>query len=91
MANQRRCRLQSKYNLSNEFDIASSESTHTLDNSYINAALAATIAQAESLAMIGDRLSNVDREKLHARVMKFMSKTQAGPEPSPEKIERAIR
>jgi antitoxin component of RelBE/YafQ-DinJ toxin-antitoxin module len=59
-------------------------------NSYINATLAATIAQAETLAMMGDRLSNVDREQLHARVMKFMSKTQSGTEPSVAEIERAI-
>lgn len=58
-------------------------------NSYINATLAATVAQAETLAMMGDRLSNVDREKLHARVMNFMSKTQPGPEPSSDEIERA--
>ena len=37
-------------------------------NSYINATLAATISQAETLAMMGDRLSNIDREQLHARV-----------------------
>ena len=59
-------------------------------NSYINATLAATIAQTETLAMMGDRLSNVDREQLHARVMKFMSKTQSGTEPSVTEIERAI-
>jgi antitoxin component of RelBE/YafQ-DinJ toxin-antitoxin module len=59
-------------------------------NSYINATLAATIAQAETLAMMGDRISNVDREQLHARVMKFMSKTQSGTEPSVAEIERAI-
>jgi len=35
-------------------------------NSYINATLAATIAQAETLVMMGDRLSNVDREQSHA-------------------------
>ncbi|HBE62194.1 MAG TPA: hypothetical protein DDX19_05385 [Rhodopirellula baltica] len=59
-------------------------------NSYINATLAATIAQTETLAMMGDRLSNVDREKLHARVLKFMSKTQTGTEPTPAEIERAV-
>ena len=59
-------------------------------NSYINATLAATVAQAETLAVMVDRLSNVDREKLHARVMKFMSKTQTASEPSPEEIEQAI-
>jgi antitoxin component of RelBE/YafQ-DinJ toxin-antitoxin module len=59
-------------------------------NSYINATLAATVAQAETLAMMGDRLSNVDREKLHARVMNFMSKSQNSPEPSPAEIECAV-
>jgi antitoxin component of RelBE/YafQ-DinJ toxin-antitoxin module len=59
-------------------------------NSYINATLAATVAQAETLAMMGDRLSNVDKDQLHARVMKFMSKTQSGTEPTLAEIERAI-
>ena len=59
-------------------------------NSYINATLAATISQAETLAMMGDRLSNIDREQLHARVMKFMSKTRSGTEPTVAEIERAI-
>ena len=58
-------------------------------NSYINATLAATISQAETLAMMGDRLSNIDREKLHARVFKFMSKTQNGTEPTLAAIKRA--
>ncbi len=60
-------------------------------NSYINATLAATIAQTETLAMMGDRLSNVDREQLHARVLRFMSKTRSGTEPTPVDIERAIQ
>lgn len=59
-------------------------------NSYINATLAATIAQSETLAMMGDRLSNVDKGQLHARVMKFMSKTQNGTEPTLAEIDRAI-
>lgn len=59
-------------------------------NSYINSTLAAIVGQAETLAMMGDRLSNVDREKLHARVMDFMSKTQTRPEPTPAEIEQAI-
>jgi antitoxin component of RelBE/YafQ-DinJ toxin-antitoxin module len=59
-------------------------------NSYINATLAATIAQTETLAMMGDRLCDVDQEQLHARVMKFMSKTQSGIEPSATEIQNAI-
>lgn len=59
-------------------------------NSYINATLAATIAQAETLTMMGDRLSDIDREQLHLRVMTFLSKTPTAPEPSPAQIERPI-
>ncbi|QDV57028.1 toxin-antitoxin system HicB family antitoxin [Rosistilla oblonga] len=59
-------------------------------NSYINATLAATVAQAETLAMMGDKFDGVDRDRLRARVMKFMSATQSGPEPTPVEIERAI-
>ena len=39
--------------------------------------------------MVGDRLSNIDREKLHTRVMKFMSKTRSGNEPTLAEIKRA--
>ena len=59
-------------------------------NSYINATLAATISQAETLAMMGDRLSTIDRDQLHARVIKFMSKTRSGSEPTPAEMKRAI-
>lgn len=59
-------------------------------NGYINATLAATVAQAETLALLGDRLSNVDQQRLHQRVMKFMSQTRPGNEPSPEEIQKAI-
>ena len=60
-------------------------------NAFINATLAATIAQQETLAFFGDRLKDVDQETLHNRVMKFMRKTRAGKEPSVEEVERAIR
>ena len=59
-------------------------------NSYINATLAATVAQAETLAMMGDRLRNVDREKLHARVVDFMAKSRIKSAPTPAEIEQAI-
>ena len=59
-------------------------------NSYINATLAATISQAETLAIMGNRLSSIDQEQLHARVLKFMSKTRGGTEPKLSEIERAI-
>jgi antitoxin component of RelBE/YafQ-DinJ toxin-antitoxin module len=59
-------------------------------NSYINATLAATVAQSETLAMMGQRVADVDPQRLHARVMKFMSQTRSGVEPSPDVIEQAI-
>jgi hypothetical protein len=59
-------------------------------NSYINATLAATIAQSETLAMLGDRLSDVDQDRLHSRVLKFMLESRSGKEPTPAQIEKAI-
>ena len=50
----------------------------------------ATISQAETLAIMGNRLSSIDQEQLHARVLKFMSKTRSGTEPKLSEIERAI-
>ena len=60
-------------------------------NGFINATLAATIAQQETLAIFGDRLRDVDQEALHKRVLKFMRKTRPGKEPSIEEITRAVR
>ncbi len=60
-------------------------------NSYINATLAATIAQSETLAMMGQRLADIDQERLHDRVMKFMSKTRSGAEPTQEVISKAMK
>ncbi len=59
-------------------------------NGFINATLAATIAQQETLAFFSDRLRDVDQEELHQRVLKFMRKTRPGKEPGIEEIERAI-
>lgn len=58
-------------------------------NSYINATLAATVAQSETLAMFGDRLTDVNQERLHAKVVKFMSRTRPGTEPALSEIEQA--
>ena len=60
-------------------------------NGFINATLAATIAQQETLAFFGDRLKDMDQETLHKRVLKFMRKARRGKEPSVQEIERAIR
>ena len=60
-------------------------------NGFINATLAATIAQQETLTLFGDRLKDVDQETLHKRVLKFMRKTRRGKEPGVEEIERVVR
>ena len=59
-------------------------------NSYINATLAATIAQAETLEMFAGRLRSIDQAALENRVMKFMSQTRPGDGPSVETVREAI-
>jgi predicted transcriptional regulator len=60
-------------------------------NGFINATVAAAVAQQETLALFSDRLRDVDQQTLHDRVLKFMRKTRPGNEPSIEEIERAVR
>jgi antitoxin component of RelBE/YafQ-DinJ toxin-antitoxin module len=60
-------------------------------NGFINATLADTIAQQETLTFFCDRLNDLDQETLHRRVLKFMRKSQRGKEPSVEEIERAMK
>jgi antitoxin component of RelBE/YafQ-DinJ toxin-antitoxin module len=59
-------------------------------NNFINAMLAAVVAQEEALAFFEDRLRTVDLEALHRRVMAFMGKAQRGREPTREELEEAI-
>jgi len=59
-------------------------------NGFINATLAATIAQQETLAFFSDRLHGVDQESLHRRVLTLMRKTRCGEEPNIEEITRAV-
>jgi antitoxin component of RelBE/YafQ-DinJ toxin-antitoxin module len=59
-------------------------------NGYINATLAAAIAQQETLAFFSDRLRDVDPEALHRRVLKFMRQSRAGEEPTVEDVQRAM-
>jgi hypothetical protein len=57
---------------------------------FINATLAATIAQQETLTFFSDRMKDVDQATLQRRVWKFMRKTRRGKEPSVEEIERSV-
>ena len=60
-------------------------------NNYINATLAATVAQEEALAFFDERLRGVNLPAVHRRVMRVMRKTQPGREPSPDQVSKAIR
>ena len=60
-------------------------------NSFINATIAAAVAQQETLALFSDRLKDVDEVVLHERVLNFMQATQPGDEPGSDIIEQAVR
>jgi antitoxin component of RelBE/YafQ-DinJ toxin-antitoxin module len=60
-------------------------------NAFVNATIAAAIAQQETLMFFSNRLKDVDRDALHSRVLKFMRKSRSGREPSLRAIERALR
>jgi len=60
-------------------------------NSYINATLAATIAQQETLQVFCDRLQEIDQDALHQRVLKSMSRTRPGTEPTADEVDSAVK
>ncbi len=55
-------------------------------NNYINATLAATVAQAETLTFFDGRLKGFDLEALHERVLDFMREAEPGDEPSVDEL-----
>lgn len=57
-------------------------------NGFVNATIAAAIAQEETLTFFNDRLKDVDLEALHQRVLKFMRSTRPGQEPTAEEVQR---
>lgn len=59
-------------------------------NNYINAAIAATVAQSETLAFFEDRLKDVDLKKLLERVLSFMGETESGDEPSRDELKEVM-
>ncbi len=59
-------------------------------NNFINAAVAASVAQEETLAFFDDRLHGVDLEALQQRVLSFMADTKPGTGPSVEELQRAM-
>ena len=59
-------------------------------NNYINAVVAASVAQEETLAFFQDRLTDVDLTELHERVLRFMKTTRPGTDPPTEQLNQAI-
>jgi antitoxin component of RelBE/YafQ-DinJ toxin-antitoxin module len=59
-------------------------------NNFINTAVAATVAQEETLAFFDDRLKDIDLEALHQRVLDFMSETKSGDGPTVEELEKVM-
>jgi hypothetical protein len=59
-------------------------------NNFINAVLAASIAQEETLNFFEDRLKDIDLEALHQRVMAFMSESQPGTDPEIDDLKNAM-
>jgi len=59
-------------------------------NNFINASIAATVAQDETLRFFTDRLKDRDVDTLHRRVLAFMKKTKPGEGPSMDQLRQAI-
>jgi antitoxin component of RelBE/YafQ-DinJ toxin-antitoxin module len=58
-------------------------------NNFVNAVVAAAVAQEEALAWFDDRLKTQDLEALHRRVSAFMRRSRPGQEPAVAEIDRA--
>ncbi|MFV1991698.1 MAG: toxin-antitoxin system HicB family antitoxin [Acidimicrobiales bacterium] len=59
-------------------------------NNFINATVAASVAQEETLAFFSDRLQGVDLDSLSKKVQRFMSQTKPGPGPSAVELRQAM-
>jgi len=59
-------------------------------NNFINASVAAAVAQDETLTFFGDRLRDVDLEALHDRVVATMRQTKPGDGPTAEELRQTL-
>lgn len=58
-------------------------------NNFINATIAASVAQEETLRLFDERLRNVDVEEMRKLVLRFMSETKTGDGPIEEEVRAA--
>ncbi len=63
---------------------------HVSLNNYVNALLAAAVAQEEALSFFHDRLRDTDLNALHRRVTAIMRKTRPGKGPRKEVLRKAM-
>ena len=59
-------------------------------NNFINASVAAAVAQHETLTFFGDRLRDVDTEALHDRVVATMRRTRPGDGPRADELHQTL-
>ncbi len=59
-------------------------------NNFINATVAASIAQEETLTFFHDHLKDMDLGALHQRVIAFMTQATPGVGPTMEDLQRAL-
>ena len=59
-------------------------------NNFINASVAAAVAQHETLTFFGDRLRDVDTEALHNRVVATLRQTKPDDGPAAEELRQAL-
>jgi antitoxin component of RelBE/YafQ-DinJ toxin-antitoxin module len=59
-------------------------------NYLINATVAGSVAQEETLTFFNDRLKDVDLNTLARRVLQFMEKTKPGSGPTGEQLREAL-
>ncbi len=63
---------------------------HVSLNNYVNATLAAAVAQEETISFFEDRLRDVDLDALHERTLSLMRKTRKGAGPSEDDLRTAL-
>ena len=59
-------------------------------NNFVNATIAASVAQEETIRFFDERLQGVGRAALHERVLEFMADCKPGDGPTPEQVQETL-